>query len=111
MKVEKMYILDKILKYPKKTIDQSIKDVMKSKNRLISGKYSPIVFGMQYSEIRYKSIDGVNLYGWYIKRSETPEKTIILVHGRGNNRIFCLKFLQIFWILIKIKNIIFLYPI
>lgn len=96
MKVEKMYILDKILKYPKKTIDQSIKDVMKSKNRLISGKYSPIVFGMQYSEISYKSIDGVNLYGWYIKRSETPEKTIILVHGRGNNRIFCLKFLQIF---------------
>lgn len=92
-----MFILNKIIKYPKKTIDQSIKDVMKSKNRLISGKYSPIVFDMKYFEVNYTSIDGVNLYGWYIKRTENPEKTIVLVHGRGNNRIFCLKFLQIFY--------------
>lgn len=91
-----MYILNKILKYPRKTIDQSVKEVMKSKNRLISGKYSPIVFDMQYKEVSYKSIDGINLYGWYIKRVKNPEKTIILVHGRENNRIFCLKFLQIF---------------
>lgn len=96
MKVNEMYILNKIIKYPKKTIDQSVKDVMKSKNRLISGKYAPVVFNMPYTEISYKSIDGKNLYGWYIKRTDNPKSTVILAHGRENNRIFCLKFLQIF---------------
>lgn len=89
-----MYILNKIRNFPKKTLESSLKEVMKSKNRIISGKYSPIVFGMKYEEIEYKSIDGLNLYGWLIKRSENAD-TIILIHGRNNNRIFCVKFLQL----------------
>lgn len=91
-----MYILNKIIKYPKKTLEQSLKEVMKSKNKMISGKYSPTIFSMNYEEVKYKSIDGLNLYGWYIKRSDEPKNTILLLHGRNNNRIFCLKFLQIF---------------
>ncbi len=96
MKVNEMYILNKILNYKRKTLDQSLKDVMKSKNRMISGKFSPIVFGMEYEEVKYTSIDNKTLYGWLIKRNEDKNNTIILVHGRNNNRIFCLKFLQIF---------------
>lgn len=37
----------------------------------------------------------MKLYGWYIKQ-EGATKTIIIAHGRKNNRTFCLKFLQLF---------------
>ena len=80
MKVNEMYILNKILNYKRKTLDQSLKDVMKSKNRMISGKFSPIVFGMEYEEVKYTSIDNKTLYGWLIKRNEDKNNTIILVH-------------------------------
>lgn len=89
-----MYILNKIKNFPRKTLEQSLKEVMKSKNRMISGKYSPTVYDMEYEEVEYVSIDGVKLYGWIIKRS-TNQDTIIFVHGRNNNRIFCVKYLQI----------------
>ncbi len=90
-----MIFLDKIQKYPRQSLEQSLKMVMKSKNRMIAGRYSPQVFNMEYKEYEYKSIDGLNLYGWLIKK-ENATKTIILLHGRHNNRIFCLKFLQLF---------------
>ncbi|WP_064591723.1 alpha/beta hydrolase [Streptobacillus moniliformis] len=88
------YLLSAIEKYPKVTLEESLKYVMKSKNRLICGKYSPLSFDMEFEEIAYKSGD-INLYGWYIKK-EDAKKTIIINHGRKNNRIFCLKFLQLF---------------
>lgn len=91
-----MFLLNLIEKYPKKTLEQSLSEVMKSKNRMIGGIYSPIVFGLKYEEIHYKSIDGVNLYGWLIKK-ENATKTIVFCHGRQNNRIFCLRFLRLFF--------------
>ncbi|WP_156299189.1 alpha/beta hydrolase [Streptobacillus canis] len=88
------YLLNVIEKYPRVTLETSLKDVMKSKNRFICGKYSPLSFNMEFEEIEYKSGD-INLYGWYIK-NEDATKTIVINHGRKNNRIFCLKFLQLF---------------
>ncbi|WP_067141944.1 alpha/beta hydrolase [Oceanivirga salmonicida] len=90
-----MIFLDKIQKYPRKSLEKALKDVMKSKNRMIAGRYSPKVFNMEYEEIEYKSIDGLNLYGWIIKKPNA-KKTMIFLHGRNSNRIFCLKFLQLF---------------
>ncbi|WP_068267748.1 alpha/beta hydrolase [Caviibacter abscessus] len=90
-----MFLLDKIEKYPRKTLEQSLSEVMKSKNKMIGGIYSPIIFNMKYEEIKYSSIDGITLYGWLIK-SENATKTLIFCHGRNNNRIFCLRFLQLF---------------
>lgn len=90
-----MFLLNLIEKYPRKTLEQSLSEVMKSKNKMIGGIYSPIIFNMKYDEIKYCSIDGINLYGWLIK-SENAKKTLIFCHGRNNNRIFCLRFLQLF---------------
>ncbi|WP_314011010.1 alpha/beta fold hydrolase [Pseudostreptobacillus hongkongensis] len=91
--ITQMYI-DKIEKYPKETLEDSLKFVMKSKNRFICGKYSPAVFDMPFYEIDFKS-DGLNLYGWYLP-VEGAQKTMVISHGRKNNRIFTLKFLQLF---------------
>ncbi len=88
------YLLNVIEKYSKVTLEESLKDVMKSKNKFICGKYSPLSFNMEFEEIAYMS-SNINLYGWYIKK-ENAKKTIIISHGRKNNRIFCLKFLQLF---------------
>lgn len=90
-----MSLLNKIQRYPRKTLEQSLKEVMQSRNKMISGKFSPIVFNMKYKEINFKTIDGINLYGWLIK-TEGATKTLVFLHGRFNNRIFCLKFLQLF---------------
>ena len=86
--------INKIELYKRVSLEKSLKDVMKSKNRFICGKYSPSSFDMDFFEIEYKS-DDINLFGWYIP-VEGATKTIIISHGRNNNRIFSLKFLQLF---------------
>lgn len=87
--------LNRIQEYPRKTLEQSLKEVMQSKNKMIAGKYSPVVYNMKYEEVEYRSLDGVKLYGWLIK-NEGATKTIVICHGRTNNRIFTLKYLQLF---------------
>ncbi|CAM3103065.1 alpha/beta fold hydrolase [Streptobacillus felis] len=88
------YLLNAIEKYPRVTLEMSLKDVMKSKNRLICGKYSPLSFDMEFEEIEYSS-GNIKLYGWYIP-VDGAKKTIVINHGRKNNRVFSLKFLQLF---------------
>ena len=88
------FFINKIEVYKRVTLEKSLNDVTKSKNRFICGKYSPKSFDMEYSEIEYKS-DDIHLFGWYIP-VEGATKTIIISHGRNNNRIFSLKFLQLF---------------
>lgn len=89
-----MFLINKIEKYPRRTLENSLSEVMKSKNRIIGGKYSPAVFNMEYVEEEYMSGD-IRLYGWYIPSlNKGTKKTIIMAHGRFNNRIFCVRFLQ-----------------
>lgn len=85
--------MKKIQTYKRESLEASLKKVMNSKHKMIGGKYSPIVFNMDYIELSFKS-DGLNLYGWYINNN--AQKTIIINHGRKNNRIFSVKFLQLF---------------
>lgn len=88
------YFLNKIENYPKVTLEDSLNYVTKSKNRMICGKYSPSVFDMEFYELEYFSKD-LKLYGWYIPK-KGAKKTIIISHGRFNNRIFTIKYLQLF---------------
>ncbi|VWL84766.1 alpha/beta hydrolase [Oceanivirga miroungae] len=90
-----MILIKRIVNYTRVSLKKSLRDVMKSKNRMIAGIYSPAVFSLDYEEVEYKSIDGKKLYAWLIK-NENAKKTIVLCHGRFNNRIFLLKFLRIF---------------
>ena len=92
------FFINKIEVYKRVTLEKSLNDVTKSKNRFICGKYSPKSFDMEYSEIEYKS-DDIHLFGWYIP-VEGATKTIIISHGRNNNRIFSL-----------MKSIIYFYQI
>lgn len=88
------FFINKIENYPRVSLEKSLNEVTKSKHRFICGKYSPAAFDMPFYEISYKS-DNLNLYGWYIP-VEGATKTIIINHGRKNNRIFSIKFLQLF---------------
>lgn len=88
------YFIDKIENYPRVTLEDSLKKVMKSKNKMIGGRYSPKVFDMEFEEVEYIS-EGLKLYGWYIP-VEGATKTIVISHGRNNNRIFSLTYLQLF---------------
>ena len=49
------FFINKIEVYKRVTLEKSLNDVTKSKNRFICGKYSPKSFDMEYSEIEYKS--------------------------------------------------------
>lgn len=90
-----MILIKKIVDYPRVSLKKSLRDITKSKNKLIAGIYSPAYFSLDYEEVVYTSIDGTKLYAWLI-RNEKATKNIILCHGRFNNRIFLLKFLRIF---------------
>ena len=57
------FFINKIEVYKRVTLEKSLNDVTKSKNRFICGKYSPKSFDMEYSEIEYKS-DDIHLCGW-----------------------------------------------
>jgi len=46
---------------------------------------SPDEFGMKYSEVNFKTEDGLNLFGWYFNAPKKSGKAIILSHdGDGN---------------------------
>lgn len=87
------YIYSKIVNYEKKTITDSIEEIKKSKNKFISNKYSPKDFGLDYFNFSFKS-DNLILKGWIIDRKK--EKTLVFVHGRNSNKMFLLRFLNLF---------------
>ena len=47
---------------------------------------SPKDFDMDFDEIKYKSTDGIELEGWYIKGNSEIEKTVIMAHPWTFNR-------------------------
>lgn len=89
------FLMKNIEYYPKKTLEASLKELIKSRNKIIGGKFSPKFFGFDYEEIQYYSENNIKLYGWLIKQKNAT-KTLVLVHGRKSNRIFCIRYLRIF---------------
>lgn len=87
------YIYSKIVNYDKKTTLNSIDEIKKSKNRVIKDKYSPKDFNLDYFDFSFES-DGLNLKGWIIDNKK--DKTLIFVHGRNSNKMFLLRFLNLF---------------
>lgn len=88
-------IYSKIIKYHKKTIENSIEEIKKSKNKFISNKFSPKDFGLDYETFEFINQDNLKLNGWLI-RGVNATKTIVFVHGRSSNKMFLLRFLQMF---------------
>jgi len=46
----------------------------------------PDQFRLVHENIVFRTADGVQLFGWFIPAAKTSEKTIIILHGRGQNR-------------------------
>lgn len=54
--------------------------------------YTPEKFGMDYNNVRFYTVDSVELIGWYVEGSE--EKAIILCHPYGMDKGYCIPYAE-----------------
>ena len=88
------YFINQIEKYPRVTFEE-VYDSKKLRQKYnIENKANPMDYGFNYEEVGYKS-GKIQLYGWYIE-NKGAEKTVIISHGRGVNRLSSIQYLQIF---------------
>ena len=48
---------------------------------------TPISYGMKFTEINFRSTDGITLRGWYVPAGPDAKGTIIYCHGHNRTRI------------------------
>lgn len=88
------YFINQIEKYPRVTHEEVYDSKkLRKKYNLEEGKANPLDYGYNYKDIAYKS-GKLNLYGWLIE-SKNANKTMIICHGRGVNRLCSLQYLQL----------------
>ncbi len=88
------YFINQIEKYPRITLDEVYNSKKLRQKYNIENKVNPKDFGYNFKEVPYKS-GKIQLYGWLMENKEA-EKTMIISHGRGVNRLAALQYLQIF---------------
>ena len=47
--------------------------------------YTPETFRLDYEEVRFKTSDGVELWGWFLKADGPPKGTVLHFHGNAQN--------------------------
>ena len=63
---------------------------------LLPNESTPTDFGFSYSPESFKSYpSGLNLHGWYIPSHYPSDECILFVHGRWDNRLKPMKYLEI----------------
>ena len=88
------YFINQIEKYPRVTHEEVYDSKkLRKKYNLEEGKANPLDYGYNYKDVAYKS-GKLNLYGWLIE-SKNANKTMIICHGRGVNRLCSLQYLQL----------------
>ena len=87
------YFINQIEKYPKVTFEEVYNSKKLRQKYNIEDKANPFDYGFNYKEIAYKS-SKINLYGWLIDNKDA-NKTLIICHGRGVNRLASIQYLQI----------------
>ena len=88
------YFINQIEKYPRITLDEVYNSKKLRQKYNIENKVNPKDYGYNFKEIAYKS-GKIQLYGWLLENREA-EKTMIISHGRGVNRLAALQYLEIF---------------
>ena len=88
------YFINQIEKYPRITLEEVYNSKKLRMKYNIEDKVNPMDYGYNYKEIPYKS-GKIQLYGWFIENKDA-EKTMIISHGRGVNRLAAMQYLQIF---------------
>lgn len=89
------YFINQIEKYPRITHEEVYNSKkLRQKYNIDDNKSNPSDYGYNFKEIEYKS-GKITLFGWFIENKET-NKTIIISHGRGVNRLSSLQYLQMF---------------
>ncbi|MBF4806864.1 MAG: alpha/beta fold hydrolase [Pseudoleptotrichia goodfellowii] len=88
------YFLNQIEKYPRITLDEVYNNKKLRQKYNVEEKVNPMDYGFTYKEVAYKS-GKIQLYGWLIDNKKN-DKTVIISHGRGVNRLAVLQYLQIF---------------
>lgn len=94
--ISKLHLLDKIEVYDRITLEDVYGDADLAAHFGIYDKKTPADYGYDYSSYTYKSVDGLDLAGWYIKsKNLNSKKTIILIHGRTSNKLKPMKYLEL----------------
>lgn len=88
------YFINQIEKYEKTTLEDVYNNKKLRQKYNIENKVNPLDYGYNYKEVEYK-IGKIKLYGWLIE-NENANKTAIISHGRGDNRLYSMQYLQIF---------------
>lgn len=103
------YFLNQIEKYPRITLDEVYNNKKLRQKYNVEEKVNPMDYGFTYKEVAYKS-GKIQLYGWLIDNKKN-DKTVIISHGRGVNRLAVLQYLQIFKDVVLENEYSFLYLI
>ena len=88
------YFINQIEKYPRITLEEVYNSKKLRMKYNIEDKINPMDYGYNYKEIPYKS-GKIQLHGWLLENKDA-DKTMIISHGRGVNRLAALQYLQIF---------------
>lgn len=88
------YFINQIEKYPRITLEEVYNSKKLRMKYNIEDKVNPMDYGYNYKEIPYKS-GKIQLHGWLLENKDA-DKTMIISHGRGVNRLAALQYLQIF---------------
>jgi fermentation-respiration switch protein FrsA (DUF1100 family) len=56
---------------------------------------TPRALGLPFEDVRFKTDDGLSLYGWFIPASK-PKGTILFYHGNGGNVSNCMETINLF---------------
>ena len=79
------YFINQIEKYPRITLEEVYNSKKLRMKYNIEDKVNPMDYGYIYKEISYKS-GKIQLHGWLLENKDA-DKTMIISHGRGVNRL------------------------
>lgn len=92
-------VVKMITNYDPYTFEKVLGDSALRADYGIGNNDEPEDYGYSSAEISYKTFDGLQLNGWWIKSKNETDKCLVLVHGRTSNRLKTMKYLSLVTVL------------
>ena len=81
------YFVSMVRNYEPMTLSDIVDNDSLRPDYFIHGFEDPLEYGNAYDDVAFSS-EGFNLFGWYIPAKDSSStKTIMMIHGRGANRL------------------------
>ncbi len=88
-------VLDMITTYDPYTFEMVLSNDTMRQDFAIPNQNKPEDYGFKSEEVDYKSLDGTNLNGWYVRANKSTSHCLVLIHGRTSNRLKTMKYLTL----------------